>query len=187
MSLRRLLVALLAVTLLGACASGPERRRRALGTGRLPLLLEERPRLQLGDLQGRPLDLRALAAGQVLVVDVWASWCASCRFSLPAFDALAERLGPRGLRFVGVSVDEDRAKVEEFLRKHPVRYPIAWDRGAESLSKSLDIARLPVTLVIDRRGTVRFVHDPFAGPSTVEAIEQQVNELLAEAGGPEAR
>src|SRR5512133_1833031 len=54
-------------------------------------------------------------AGNVRIVDFWATWCDPCREQLPFLDRLANEYGPQGLSVYGVSFDEDRAALERFL------------------------------------------------------------------------
>jgi len=113
------------------------------------------------------------------VVDFFASWCVPCRAQLPQLDGLSRRLGGRGLAVYGVSLDEDRAAIEGFLALVPVGFPVLWDQGGERIAPSLGIERLPTTLVVDRRGTVRYVHlgyDAHEG----ERILAEVKALLDE-------
>ncbi len=143
--------ALFVMTLLAACA-GPGAERRQRGSG----LVGTRLALTAPDLDGREVDLAAMS-GHVRVVDFWATWCEPCKEAMPFLDGLARELGARGLSVYGVSVDEDRAQIVDFLRERPVSFPILWDKGAAWLSR-LDVAYMPVTLLVDRKGVVRFVH-----------------------------
>ena len=147
-----------------------------------------RPSVKLASLLGKPLDITALdlagrevhvAAGQVVIVDFFASWCEPCKIQLPHLDGLAQRLGGRGLAVYGVSLDEDRAALEGFLALIPVGFKVLWDPGGERLAPSLGIERLPTTLVLGRSGAVRHVHlgyDARVG----EQIEAEAMALLAE-------
>ena len=94
--------------------------------------------------------------GQVLVVNFWATWCAPCREEIPGFVKLQERYGARGLRIVGVAIDQPD-KVAEFAREFHVNYPLL--TGGLGI---IDLLRqsgnragvLPYTLVIDRGGNL---------------------------------
>jgi cytochrome c biogenesis protein CcmG, thiol:disulfide interchange protein DsbE len=117
--------------------------------------------------------------GKVRVVDVWTSWCDPCRAQLPALDRLARVYGKRGLAVYAVSFDATREPIVAFLAEHPVALPILWDPGGESLTKALLVTRLPTTLVIDRKGVVRFVH-PGYGAGSDARLEREVTQLLSE-------
>jgi len=166
-----LLAALLAA---GACAHerpAPPPARPSPQVGRT---LE----LAAADLQGRPVDVAALQ-GKVRLVDFWATWCEPCRDALPALDRLARELGPRGLLVYAVSFDEDAAQIAPFLAQVPVSFPVLHDRGGDLLAGRFGVSRLPTTLVVDRRGVIRFVHEGWT-PERAREEQRQVEQLLAE-------
>lgn len=117
--------------------------------------------------------------GKVRVVDVWTSWCDPCRAQFPALDRLARAHGGRGLAVYAVSFDAEREPIDAFLAEVPVALPILWDPGGASLTKRLLVTRLPTTLVIDRKGIVRFVHRGYGSGSDAR-LEREVTQLLAE-------
>jgi len=172
-SLLGILVALLAAgcsTPTGARGGGTHAERGSSSTGK-PLVLSA------PDLEGRVVDVGA-ERGKVRVVDFWATWCEPCTDAMPVLDAMARELGPRGLAVYGISIDEDRTKILEFLKKSPVSFPVLWDRGAAEVSR-FDVSYMPVTLVVDRKGIIRHVHQ---GWDEVRSRRQrlEVEVLLAE-------
>jgi cytochrome c biogenesis protein CcmG, thiol:disulfide interchange protein DsbE len=165
------LTAILAATLLAGCATG-------------------RPSLVASPLLGKRLDVTALALdgrevrlgdaqGKVRVVDFWATWCDPCRDQLPALGLLARAHAADGLSIYGVSVDEDRAQLEGFLVATPVTIDVLWDKGGARNAERLDVQRLPTTLVVDRAGVVRFVHQGYE-PRNADLFAREVKQLLAE-------
>jgi cytochrome c biogenesis protein CcmG, thiol:disulfide interchange protein DsbE len=130
------------------------------------------------DLQGQVVDVAA-DQGRVRVVDFWASWCEPCREEMVALDALLRERGQRNLEVYGVSFDEGLEQVKEFLRKTPVGFPILWDKGGVEYTERYQVERLPTTLLVDRQGVIRFVHQAY-GRSTREEIRHEVDRLLAE-------
>jgi cytochrome c biogenesis protein CcmG/thiol:disulfide interchange protein DsbE len=136
-------------------------------------------RLQLSapDLDGRDVDVGA-AQGKVRVVDFWATWCEPCKEAMPVLDALSRDLAPRGVAVYGISIDEDRAQIAQFLEKTPVSFPVLWDKGAVRV-KRFDVGYMPVTLIVDRAGVIRFVHQGWdEGRARLE--RKEVEALLAE-------
>jgi thiol-disulfide isomerase/thioredoxin len=136
---------------LAFCATPKPATRSRAAVGR-PL------ELAAPDLEGRLVDVGA-ERGKVRVIDFWATWCEPCREELPALDAMARDLSARGLAVYGVSFDEDGTLIAPFLREVRVGFPILWDRGGDQLAARFQVSRLPTTLVVDRRGIVRFVHE----------------------------
>lgn len=134
------------------------------------------------DLQGREVSITA-ARGRVRVVDFWATWCEPCREQMPTLDRLAADLGGEGLAVYGVSMDEDQAQVASWVEATPVSFQILWDRGGARHAERLDVQRLPTTLVLDRAGVVRYVHQGYL-PRHAAQLEREVRELLSEPPPP---
>jgi len=115
--------------------------------------------------------------GKVLVINFWATWCSPCLKEIPHFVRMQRRLGGRGLQFVGIAID-DRDKVQAFVRKHEINYPIMFGQlDAIELSKLAGNKRggLPYTLVLDRSGEVVSQH---YGGLDEEALEPIIAKLL---------
>ncbi len=109
--------------------------------------------------------------GTTAVLNFWATWCTGCIAEMPQLEALHQRFAGRGVRFVGISLDEDlsAAEVEAFLAERGVTYEQVWgdverQQPFASLGGSPPGA-IPVTAVL-HRGTVRAVH-----VGTVDAAE----------------
>lgn len=143
-------------------------RNRGERAAVLALLLALLPAAALAVREGQPApdfslqrldgDGRAsLAAqrGKVVVIDFWASWCHPCVRSLPELGRLQRELGPRGLVVLAVSIDEERASAERIVRagRHPF-VPLHDPDSGVANRYGVD-ERLPATVVVDRRGTVR--------------------------------
>lgn len=93
------------------------------------------------------------ALGRVIVIDVWATYCEPCKKAFPKLDRLAAMYPD--VDVVGISVDEEDASVEAFLRETPAAFAIARDPEATVQSGPLGIRVLPTVLVVDRRGRIR--------------------------------
>jgi thiol-disulfide isomerase/thioredoxin len=134
------------------------------------------PSLISAGLSGSPLPT---TAGQVLVVDVWASWCAPCRQSFPAYAQIFKSLAPRGLRLIAVSVDQDAGAYDEFLRRFRPPFEMVRD-PSQSLVRKLEVPTMPTLYVVDRAGRVRYLHRGYHGAATEAAIRGEIEALLAE-------
>jgi thiol-disulfide isomerase/thioredoxin len=109
---------------------------------------------RFADAAGQPRSLGQFA-GQVVVVNFWATWCAPCREEMPGFVRLQERWRGR-VQFVGLAHD-DRAKVDRFGRDLAVNYPL-WTGGPEVMELSRRLGNrlgvLPHTVLLDGSGQV---------------------------------
>ena len=101
-------------------------------------------------LEGGTMDNAALS-GKVVVVNFWATWCAPCIQEIPSFNKLHKDLAGEGVAVLGIAMDEEgAARVQPFLKKHPMEYPVGL--GGEALNQQYKLDPLPVTLVFDRTG-----------------------------------
>lgn len=107
--------------------------------------------------QGGPLDLASLR-GRPVLVNFWATWCPPCVREMPEIDSFFRENAQNGWQVLGIAVDKPEA-VMQFLARTPVQYPIAMAgfAGVE-LTRELGNAKggLPYTVLIDRRGQVRW-------------------------------
>jgi thiol-disulfide isomerase/thioredoxin len=69
-------------------------------------------------------DILTQNKGKVIAINFFATWCPPCRVEIPDFSRAAEEYAGKEIVFIGLSVDEDPGKVEEFVKKMEIRYPI---------------------------------------------------------------
>lgn len=90
----------------------------------------------------------------VTVMNVWATWCVSCREELHDLQKLSDDYKARGVRVLGVSVDEiDGARVRKFVEREKVNFPMAHDQ--EGMVQQLyQVSGIPNTFIVDRNGKI---------------------------------
>ena len=113
-------------------------------------------------LTGGPLPV---TAGHVTIVDFWASWCAPCKASFPAYARIQADYAARGLVVVAVSVDDRVLDYEGFLAKFHPSFATLLDQRKRLVSM-VKVPAMPTSYVLDRDGRVRFVHEGFHGSAT---------------------
>ncbi|MFC7339898.1 TlpA family protein disulfide reductase [Saccharopolyspora griseoalba] len=142
-----------------------------------PLIGKPAPEVRVPELE-RPgsLSLSELR-GQIVVVNFWASWCVACRDEHPALTAAATNYRDRGVTFVGVDHQDQRAAAIRFLdelgRGDGYRY--VTDPGSE-LSVAFGVFGIPETFFIDRNGTVVA---KISGASNYELLARTLDDVLA--------
>lgn len=118
-------------------------------------------------------------AGQVVLVDFWATWCAPCKASFPAYSDLQRELAGRGFVLLAVSVDKTRGPYDDFLKRFAPAFPTMRD-GAQKLVAAVQVPAMPTSYLIDRQGVLRSVHSGFHGADTVRGLREEIVRLLEE-------
>jgi thiol-disulfide isomerase/thioredoxin len=119
-----------------------------------------------------PFDLAALS-GRVVLVNFWATWCEPCEQELPAMERLYQRLPRDRFELVAVSIDDEDAKVAEFVKRYSLTFPIVMDRD-KKVSEAYQTMGVPESLLVDRSGRIveRYVGPrEWDAPEYVERIE----------------
>ena len=120
-------------------------------------------------------------AGNVVLVDFWASWCAPCKASFPMMAQLYKDFSSRGFVIAAVSVDEKPTAAQAFARKLAPPFATLHDRE-QTLVKQVGVPTMPTSYLLGRDGRVRFVHEGFHGDTTERELRKQIEALLAEKG-----
>lgn len=136
------------------------------------------PDLQLTPLNGgKGLRLSELR-GKVVLLDVWASWCAPCKQELPMLDDMAGRLRGKGIEIVAVSIDDNREDAETFLRSRP-RWTIRLAHDPEGkVPDKLQPPKMPSSYIVDRKGIIRQLNAGFER-ADAQKIEARLVEMAS--------
>jgi thiol-disulfide isomerase/thioredoxin len=129
------------------------------------------------DAQGA---LRQLSdyAGQVVLVDFWASWCIPCKAAFPKLDAMHRQWQSRGFAVLAVNLDEERRAADTFLADRPHSMPVLFDPKGTTAA-AFGIKGMPSSVLIDRRGVVRFSHMGYT-EKTLDQYRVEIVQLLDE-------
>jgi peroxiredoxin len=128
-----------------------------------------------------PVKTRTLAdyRGEVLLLNIWATWCVPCVHEMPTFQKLFETYADSGLAVAAVSIDDPGSEdlIREFRKQHGLTFEILHDPTA-AIMDLLPRFAVPQTLVIDRYGRVRATRygDDWFSPANRKFVEK----LLAE-------
>ena len=117
-------------------------------------------------------------AGKVVIVDFWASWCGPCKEELPELEALYKRYNGQAVEVIGVSVDEDKVAMDDFLGRMPLSFPVVHDQGG-AIAGRYNPPKMPTSYVVDKAGTIALINEGFQG-GDIEKIDAKVRELLAQ-------
>lgn len=159
---RAALAVLLVAGTLTACSSaqGAGDTGFVAGDGSL-ILLDESARQPAPMLEGETLDggtwRLADHQGEVVVMNVWASWCAPCRAEAPELEQVWQEYAGRGVQFVGLDTRDTLAAARAFVETYGITYPNVIDTDGRLqllFADTLPPQAIPSTLVIDQQGRV---------------------------------
>jgi thiol-disulfide isomerase/thioredoxin len=141
-----------------------------------PLPNHPAPDFTLVDLTGAPVQLSELR-GQVVLVNVWATWCPPCRAEMPMLQAAYAQYREQGFTVLAVNQREDAATIGAYMQAGGYSFPALLDSDG-AVSGLYQALVLPSSYFIDRAGVVRAV---YKGPLARSVIAGTVEQLLAEA------
>ena len=135
------------------------------------------PNFTLKSLGGKNLKLSEFR-GQVVMLNFWASWCAPCRQEMPLLEDLYKKYKSLGFTLLGVNVEQDSSKAATLLRSIKVSFPILFD-NKNTVSKLFHVAAMPTTVIVDRDGHLRYLHQGYKPGYELE-YQKEVRALLRE-------
>jgi peroxiredoxin len=116
--------------------------------------------------------------GDVVMINFWATWCGPCRQEMPLLDELYTRYQRVGFSLLGINIDDDSRRAMQMVEDLGVQFPVLFDERKE-VSKLYEVEAMPVTILLDREGTVRHVHHGYK-PGYEEKYLTQIRSLLRE-------
>jgi thiol-disulfide isomerase/thioredoxin len=138
------------------------------------------------DLEGETLDGERLKLsdykGEIVVINVWGSWCAPCRLEAKYLVEVAKETEPNGVRFLGINTrDPEKGPAIEFEKDYKVEYPSLYDPTGKQLLRfpkgSLNAQAIPSTIVVDRDGKIAA---RALQALNAEKLHQMIDPLIAE-------
>lgn len=130
--------------------------------------------IQFTAVDGREIDL-AKMKGKVVLVDFWATWCPPCVAELPHVKEAYEKLHPKGFEIVGISFDQSKVKLEDFVKTEKIPWPQYFDGEGwkNKFGKEFGINSIPAMWLVDKKGILRDMNGR-------ADLEKKVEKFLAE-------
>ena len=141
------------------------------------LLGQSAPDFALKSSSGENLRLSEYR-GDVVMINFWATWCGPCRQEMPLLDELYTRYERVGFNLLGVNIDDDSRRAMQMIDELGVNFPVLFD-SAKEVSRLYEVDAMPVTVLVDREGQVRYVHHGYK-PGYENKYLDQVRSLLRE-------
>lgn len=143
------------------------------------------PDFKLPNLEGKQVKLSSYFAksGNVVVLDVWATWCPYCVGEVPQLIKLQSDYKKKPVKVIGVAIDDQLAPVKEFAKNNKINYTLLYDQSGKIMHQSYDVQGIPATYIIDKKGVIKFVHsgfpaDPKGQKETMDQMRKQIDSLL---------
>lgn len=100
------------------------------------------------------VSIHEAAAGQVTLVNIWATYCIPCRAEMPAMEKLYKEMGPRGFRIVAISIDEGSPKdVQDFVNELGITFEILHDQTGD-IQRVFQTTGVPESFLLDKHGVI---------------------------------
>ena len=115
--------------------------------------------------------------GKVVFLDFWASWCPPCLASLPAYERMYREIGNGEFEMIAINVDENTEDGLEFLKDHPVSYPVLADPEGK-IGIPYGIRGLPRSFLLDRDGRIIAIYKGFKAGDEIK-LKQKIEGVLA--------
>ena len=135
------------------------------------------PDFALRSMQGPSMRLSE-HLGEVVIINFWATWCGPCRQEMPLLDELLAKYRQAGLVMLSVNIDERVEPAIEMAQTLKVSYPVLFDTRKE-VSRAYDVGAMPVSVLVDRAGVVRYVSEGYK-PGYEKRYTEKLRELLNE-------
>jgi thiol-disulfide isomerase/thioredoxin len=133
-------------------------------------------RLTLTDTQGISRSL-ADYRGQVVLVNLWATWCPPCKEEMPALQAFYDKYREAGFIIVAINDGDPKADVLQFVEDYELTFPVWLDPTYIATEQAFNTLNLPTSFVIDRSGTIQLT---WVGGIDAETLETYVTPLITE-------
>lgn len=115
------------------------------------------PDFVLDLLDGSSFRLSDHIGRKVVILNFFATWCGPCKKEMPELVSFYERHSRKPLVVIGIDADESPERVEKFVSRYAVTFPVGIDRG-EEIGDSYGVRSLPTTVLIGAEGTIEFFH-----------------------------
>jgi peroxiredoxin len=126
---------------------------------------------KLLSIEGKEIALESFAKDKVTLLVFGATWCPSCRHEVPILKKYYNDLKDDGLKVLGIDVQESKKKVNSFVEKNRINYPVVLDSNAE-VARLYKVVGIPLNIVLDKKGVIRYKDNR---PPSKEILEKLLN------------
>jgi peroxiredoxin len=134
------------------------------------------PELTLSDIQGRPRSL-ADYRGQVVLVNLWATWCPPCKEEMPTLQAFYNKHKEDGFVIIAINDGDPTPDVVQFVKDYQLTFPVWLDPTYIATEQAFKTLNLPSSFVIDRNGVIR---QTWVGGISRKMLDKYVTPIIKE-------
>jgi len=134
------------------------------------------PELTLMDTQGISRSLVGYRS-QVVLVNLWATWCPPCKEEMPALQSFYDRHKDEGFVVIAINDGDPTKDVLQFVKDYRLTFPVWLDPTYIATEQAFKTRNLPSSFVIDRRGTIRL---QWVGGISRKMLDQYVSPIIME-------
>jgi len=137
---------------------------------------QKAPDFTLSTLDGKKVSLKDFKGKKVVVLDFWATWCPPCRRAMPIVQEVSNELKDKDVVFLAVNVDEDKAKVPDFVKNAGITLTVLLDTDGK-VANSYNVTSIPRMFIIDKNGIIKAGHSGFSAEMK-EELKKEILEAL---------
>ena len=137
---------------------------------------QKAPDFTLSTLDGKKVSLKDFKGKKVVVLDFWATWCPPCRRAMPIVQEVSNELKDKDIVFLAVNVDEDKAKVPDFVKNAGITLTVLLDTDGK-VANSYNVTSIPRMFIIDKNGIIKAGHSGFSAEMK-EELKKEILEAL---------
>jgi len=182
--------ALFLILSLSACSADPATDAGFVSGDGSVTILDPTERTPAPVISGVDLDGNSLSTadfpGDIIVLNVWASWCAPCRAEAPALEEVATEFAGQGVQLIGLNTRDSAASARNFVSKYGVSFPSIVDTDGRlqlRFNDTLPPQAIPSTIVLDQQGNVAARALGAVDASTLSGIIETIAQESVPANG----
>ena len=137
---------------------------------------QKAPDFTLSTLDGKKVSLKDFKGKKVVVLDFWATWCPPCRRAMPIVQEVSNELKDKDVVFLAVNIDEDKAKVPDFVKNAGITLTVLLDTDGK-VANSYNVTSIPRMFIIDKNGIIKAGHSGFSAEMK-EELKKEILEAL---------
>ncbi len=120
-------------------------------------------------IDAKEIALESFAKDKVTLLVFGTTWCPSCRHEVPILKEYYNDLKDDGLKVLGIDVQESKKKVNSFVEKNRINYPVVLDSNAEA-ARLYKVVGIPFNIILDKNGVIRYKENRPPGKETLEKL-----------------